>query len=243
MIKTPCVMLWRKPSAQVDLRALVSPSESARAMAMGSSRRQDAYLRGRALLRWSLSELGIETPEVFSVNQNEKPFLSGGPHFNLSHSGDAVALALDNDFEVGLDVEDASVKRNFLSIVEEYGSLQEKSYLNSRSEDLKADTFYKIWSLKEAYCKATGEGLSENLVNLDFDVAKKMLHVPWLKLNASFYSLQTERLHLALCRLGPKAIPDFYEIREASGKLAVQELKDVHFEEFVVVVPGIAAHN
>ena len=64
-------------------------------------RREEARLRsiGASLL---LRAAGIEPP--FACGEHGKPYIPGGPHFSLTHSGTLAALAV-SDTPVGLDIE------------------------------------------------------------------------------------------------------------------------------------------
>ena len=64
-------------------------------------RREEARLRsiGASLL---LRAAGIEPP--FACGEHGKPYIPGGPHFSLTHSGTLAALSV-SDTPVGLDIE------------------------------------------------------------------------------------------------------------------------------------------
>ncbi|WP_195270499.1 4'-phosphopantetheinyl transferase superfamily protein [Eubacterium sp. 1001713B170207_170306_E7] len=89
-------------------------------------------------------------------NPYGKPFIDGGLHFNLSHSGDFVVLAL-SDQEVGVDVQHHE-NGDYLSLSKIAFHESEQQYLKSCGQPKKI--FYTLWSLKESYMKAVGTGFS-----------------------------------------------------------------------------------
>ena len=84
--------------------------------------------------------------------------ISYGFHFNLSHSGDYAVLAI-SDSPVGIDIEykknnyEAVAKRCFCQ--EEYEDIMAVEDIGERQR-----RFLQYWTMKEAYIKYTGEGLS-----------------------------------------------------------------------------------
>jgi 4'-phosphopantetheinyl transferase len=113
------------------------------------------------LLRDSLlgKTLGVEPSHIrYYENEYGKPFVEGrgAIHFNLSHSGSWVVMALDSQ-PLGIDVE--QVKEVDLNIAEKYFSLKEREYLFGLEEVCREGSFYDLWTLKEAYIKAVGKGL------------------------------------------------------------------------------------
>lgn len=95
----------------------------------------------------------------FSQNRYGKPFLNNIPgfHFNLSHSGDWVACAVDS-MPIGIDVQ--QIKPIDFAISERYFSAEEHSDLMQKNEADRLSYFFTLWSLKESYIKAKGKGLS-----------------------------------------------------------------------------------
>jgi len=72
-----------------------------------SSRRamhEAQHRAGRLLL---CDALGI-TEDALKYRENGKPFLPGGPFFNISHSGRLALLAVSEDGDIGCDVEEIS---------------------------------------------------------------------------------------------------------------------------------------
>ena len=90
-----------------------------------------------------------------------KPELSGGTgvHFNLSHAGDYAAAVFD-DGAVGIDVERA--RRVNVNVMQRQFTAAENAYLRSEP-----DAFLRLWTRKESYCKAVGEGLHLPLSSFD----------------------------------------------------------------------------
>jgi len=117
---------------------------------------------GEHLLKLALKENQITNYKIKDTTHG-KPFLVDSKKFkfNISHSGDWVVLAFDNDgIEVGVDVEKIC-KIDYNGITKRFFSKEEYEFLNnhsSRKEMLK--NFYMLWTLKESYAKMLGIGLS-----------------------------------------------------------------------------------
>lgn len=114
-----------------------------------------------ALLKYVLEQLGVKK-QIIEIEKNGKPYLKDNDniHFNISHSGSRVMCAI-SDKEVGCDVQKSSnLKPDFMEYVMTEAELKEiYSYENV---DERKDMFFRIWSLKESYVKATGMGLKRN---------------------------------------------------------------------------------
>ena len=101
---------------------------------------------------------------------NGKPVFIEHPkiHFNLSHAGNYVVCAI-SQCEVGVDIEGnrsvrPSIENRFFS-EEECRWVQEAD-----SEALHSERFFRLWTLKEAYSKLTGEGKSYGIGKAHFKV-------------------------------------------------------------------------
>lgn len=126
----------------------------------GARRRRS--LVARCLLRGVLESLtGIGGREwSFATGANGKPFAihpSGfaAPEISISHSGSVVTAAATQQGRLGIDVERHRSGRRFSEIAEYAFGPEEAGEAANSEQD-----FYRIWTLREAMAKATGEGLA-----------------------------------------------------------------------------------
>jgi 4'-phosphopantetheinyl transferase len=133
------------------------------------------YAAAHVLVRRALAVATGHPPAAFrfEAGAHGKPTAyvggaSAGVHFNLSHTKGLVAVAAA-PFEHGLDVEPISrVVRS--DIAEHYFCPREIAWLNSLPYPRQGEGFLRLWTLKEAFIKATGLGLSQGLDTFSFDV-------------------------------------------------------------------------
>lgn len=108
-------------------------------------------------------EYGIIEPPVFGYHEGGKPFIEGRSdiHFNLSHCRDA-AMCIIAPHPVGIDVE--SVRR-FKEDLARYtmNEHEMEQILSSKRPDI---AFIRLWTMKEALLKMTGEGIRNDLKNI-----------------------------------------------------------------------------
>ena len=125
-------------------------------------RREDA--RRLSLGAWSLLAAAIEARGVstecdIAFGDKGKPYFRDIPdlHFSLSHSG-SIAMCALSDKEIGCDAELIAGPR--FSVAERFFSAEEREYLRGVSPEDIARAFYKIWTRKESFLKATGLGFT-----------------------------------------------------------------------------------
>lgn len=123
-------------------------------------------LYGKLLLK---NELKVKELNL-SYNQYGKPYIEDmkNTHFNISHSGEWVVLAVDN-VPIGIDIQE--ITNIDLKIAKRFFSSEESEYIYSLDEKSRVDAFFKLWSLKEAYVKADGRGLSLPLNSFTVDIS------------------------------------------------------------------------
>lgn len=124
-----------------------------------SDRRLKLY--GKLILKKFYEENGIEFNwSKIHIQSGGKPYYIDAKKFNISHSGDYVAVAF-SDEEIGVDIE--WVTQFDIESVLSYLHPLEAEYVK-HSTDLRND-FFKIWTRKEAFLKAIGSGVVDGLHN------------------------------------------------------------------------------
>ncbi|NUQ64538.1 MAG: 4'-phosphopantetheinyl transferase superfamily protein [Pirellulales bacterium] len=101
---------------------------------------------------------------VFQYNAYGKPTLAepaGLPfQFNLSHSAGLAVCAVTRADEVGVDVECPDRRTEVVPLARRFFADSEVAALGSRPQEEQRSVFFEFWTLKEAYIKARGKGIS-----------------------------------------------------------------------------------
>ena len=107
--------------------------------------------------------------EALARDPHGKPYLatSGSSlQFNLTHTSSLVGVCVGSNRPVGIDSENGErqLKGSVSRIAERRFSVREATRLESAgNEDEKLKRFYRLWTLKEAFLKATGLGISSSI--------------------------------------------------------------------------------
>ena len=128
-----------------------------------------------ALLLYALHTHNVRETSIV-LDANGKPYLAenGNVFFNLSHSGQMVMCAV-SDREVGCDVEE---KAAFDPALAAYVMTKEElRYIDAAHEEARQDIFYRLWTLKESYMKATGLGLQLHPASFGMTMTNGVLQV------------------------------------------------------------------
>jgi 4'-phosphopantetheinyl transferase len=155
--------------------ALLAPDERER---HGRLRREEArreFLVAHALARVTLSRYAPVPPEAwsFSVGEHGRPELSGPDQaarlrFNLSHTRGMVACAVIRELDIGVDVESAARRVRHRELAERFFGEDEVRALRALAPESQLGRFLELWTLKEAYLKARGRGISIPLRGFQF---------------------------------------------------------------------------
>tara|TARA_R110002096_G_scaffold21252_1_gene69235 strand:- start:2291 stop:3001 length:711 start_codon:yes stop_codon:yes gene_type:complete len=150
----------------------LSDEERKRAAAFHFENHGERFIRGRAMVRRTLSEHLNVSPRAlkFGTEERGKPFLIGEAlHFNLSHSLDRAVVAISLLPSIGIDIE-------YFSREVDIGGLSRRCFRDSeikRLDDLgdeeKQRAFFWTWTAKEARMKATGEGFSLEPMKIEIE--------------------------------------------------------------------------
>jgi len=156
-----------------QLWSLLSSAEIQRAKKYRFAADRNRYVIAHALLRLISSNYVQIAPDrlQFDNTVDKKPFLAeahgSGIQFNLSHSGTFVLVAVAQDRQVGIDIEQIKPIQEMDLMSEQYFSAAEKACLHAAGPEDKLNQFFAYWTKKEAFIKAIGRGLSFPLSNLD----------------------------------------------------------------------------
>ena len=174
MIQILCVNLSTVDEAVYDhLYKLASPERKARAAHY--RRREDALrcVAADALLR---RVLGADCSRM-EKSTDGKLFLPHRPdfHFNLSHSGNWVAIAW-GAANVGLDVQSPRNDCNIAALSRRFFTEEEQQYVFTEEGNQK-HRFFEIWTGKESYLKHNGTGLKKSLTSFSVLSLESGLHL------------------------------------------------------------------
>lgn len=156
-------------------QSLLSKEEMLRASAFKFEQDRHLYIEAHVFLRKTLSTYALIKPEdwVFECNEYGKPFIVNPGYdylqFNLSHTNGLIACAISRYNPVGIDVEERRALADLDTLCEHALSPIELRDIKSTSNvQEKNKRFFTYWTLKEAYLKATGMGLSVPLQTFGF---------------------------------------------------------------------------
>lgn len=157
------------PDQWPKLLRMLDDGERARADRFRFARDRDAYVASHALTRGILARLTGRPPVswAFETDSHGKPeavCCPGTPRIriNSAHTPGLVAVALILDHDIGCDAECMSSDAP-LKIADRYFAPAEYAELHSMRGSAARERFYALWTLKEAYLKAVGGGLSLGL--------------------------------------------------------------------------------
>ncbi len=148
----------------------------------------ECFIINRALVRQIIScylDQKIDAAKVqFIYNKFKKPFVdhSQNPdniYFNVSYSNEYCVVAVSVGVEIGVDIEYKRDNLDIFSIAESFFSEKEIVLLRNVVINQQVDTFYNIWTQKEALIKASGKGVFLGLLewSTDINIAKNIVSV------------------------------------------------------------------
>ncbi|MEH2269727.1 MAG: 4'-phosphopantetheinyl transferase HetI [Nostoc sp.] len=167
------IHVWRidldQPESQLqNLAATLSSDETARAERFYFQEHRQRFIAGRGILRTILGRyLGIQPLHVeFNYQHRGKPvladkFADSRLAFNLSHSQGLGLCAVNCTRPIGVDLEYIRPMSDLEALAKRFFLAREYEMLRSLSPNQQQEIFFRYWTCKEAYLKATGDGLSQ----------------------------------------------------------------------------------
>ena len=159
-----------EPDELNRLAAHLSPEEMDRANQFRFPRLRERYIAGRGRLRLLLGRyLEFEPAQLrFDFTPRGKPLLSqSGIHFNLAHSNELALLAITKAAPVGVDLELIRPMPDGLEIARRFFAAGEVAGFDKVTANARDEAFFNLWTRKEAWLKATGDGISESLSKVE----------------------------------------------------------------------------
>jgi 4'-phosphopantetheinyl transferase len=159
-----------------QLQSWLQPEERARADAFKDMEARAAFLIGRGMARTMLAEVtGVPPADWrFGTGAHGRPEILTPDtpwHFNLAHSHGMVACALASGREVGVDIEYLDRPKSTHDVAQRACAPDELADIDAAPEPDRQERFLVYWTLKEAYLKARGLGISVHLADVAFDLS------------------------------------------------------------------------
>ena len=201
MLGSRHIHLWQAvleatPERLLDYWALLAPDERERAERFRFPEHRDRFVVGRGILRALLGNyLAISPARVrFEYTERGKPFLADEPAlaFNLSHSRDRALFAFAWHAQLGVDLECVRPMPEAAQLAARFFCPTEAAILAATPAAERSRAFFRAWTRKEAYLKATGEGilgLSDVEVAIAADLPPRILAIGGDRVQALGWSL------------------------------------------------------
>ncbi|AWB33706.1 hypothetical protein DBV39_08335 [Orrella marina] len=165
----------------------LDPQETARMNRFHRQAHRVRFLVSHAMTREVIARQCGATPSCieFRALAQGKPYISSPTalqkyFFNLTHSHDMAAIAISDSSPLGLDLEWLGRKGPDVSLAGRYFTQREYKDILKQPAHLQHQRLLRYWTLKEAYIKAEGWGLSAGLDSFEFilsDTKPPRLHI------------------------------------------------------------------
>ena len=176
--------------------SLLSPQVIDDAESLSGSRKKQ-FLVCRSILASLLKQYcHIDSLPPIIIGDNSRPcFLQHNlPDFNISHSKDWVAVAISLNGRVGIDIEVARQRKNYLNVAESIFADDEYQWMLKQRDTLTA--FWQLWTLKESALKLYAKGVWQ-MKSVKVDIENQLITAPF---GQDFYYQyqQVASVHLAV---------------------------------------------
>jgi 4'-phosphopantetheinyl transferase len=140
------------------------------------------FAASRALIKYTAAAALRTDPEAIDVAQRlgGRPYLRGldQVEISLTHSGELMAVGLSRMGRIGLDAERADRQLRMELVRAHMCTPAEAAELDALPERLRSAYALRLWTLKEAYTKAIGQGMRLAFTEFGFCLAGGDLRTP-----------------------------------------------------------------
>jgi len=171
-MNTETIQIWHGNIAADNIHyqnywRVLDAGEQAHAERIKNDLLHKRFVESHGRLRNVLAQTLNEPPEQLNIKKTDhgKPYLADTPElvFNLSHSESIMVIAVAWNCQLGVDIECCKSRGSLAGLVDKCFAEEEIAYWNNLPEDQKVTEFYRFWTRKEAFVKATGRGIGLGL--------------------------------------------------------------------------------
>ena len=169
--------VWRVPlgcaaSTERRLQTLLDPGEAARAARFATPDLRRRYVVSHGVLRLILSTCTGRAPWAIAIaaGARGKPFVSGGPHFSLSHADDVALVAVAKRGPIGVDVEGIRPELRLPEFARDLLPAREVEDIDALPRERRERAWFQAWTRWEAIAKAGEDAGPAPLETRDLDV-------------------------------------------------------------------------
>ena len=129
--------------------------------------KKEQHEHGRKLLRECLRPYGLPEDAVMEKGSYGKPYFRDRPDicFNISHA-DGIAACIVTESECGIDCEPCREYRE--RVARRSFSPEEQRMIEEAEPEERDLLFTRLWTLKEAFVKCIGQGISYPMATAEF---------------------------------------------------------------------------
>ena len=240
----PRVDVWISPEGELTpvlldaYRAWMSPDEARQSQRFLREGDRQRYVLTRGVARGVLAGYTGETPSAlaFATQEFGKPVLLAAPgveappHFNLSHTRGLVVLAVCREAEIGVDVESIDRSLDPLRLAARHFSPSEREALAATPDAQRHERFFELWTLKEAYAKALGQGLNLDLQSFSVELGAAQPRIVEHAADGSRPSSSQCRLHVPLAGYRLALV-----VREFASEIDVRFARGLPLQRFAPI--------
>jgi 4'-phosphopantetheinyl transferase len=174
---------WKDPSLIASALNILDDDETARMERFHFPEHRHLFLVSHLLVRTALSHYSDLPPDAwrFMNDENGKPLIDPAMKpvslsFSLAHTVGMAVVGVTREGDIGVDVEQAGRLIDAAKLSRRFFSPEEAAALENLPPGRLEEQFPLYWTLKEAYIKALGLGLSHPLDSFAFRLTGESPH-------------------------------------------------------------------
>ncbi|QKW21652.1 4'-phosphopantetheinyl transferase superfamily protein [Kitasatospora sp. NA04385] len=205
--------------AEPDLRVLLGARDWQRLTTLERTRTRERFAASRLLVRYAAGAALHVPPDAVELGYKPggRPYLRGCDQIgvSISHTRDLIVVGLNRRGRIGVDTEIADRTVRYRDMRRLLCTPAERRWLGALDEPEQERELLRLWTRKEAYTKALGQGMRLGFTEFGFDPGGAALLTPQGRSAAhgewTFGTHELERGYLvsiACHDAGHEAVPD-----------------------------------